>query len=137
MIEQYLLEQIQEIDRDNFRWSINHTTQNDNAVTIYSDAGQAPSTYDDAMRFPNYQIYIKSSDFDKAKLMAHQIFDKLQCLNHQVIEVQLNDETQQYYLYFLEAISDIIVIGVNEDDVMELSLNFKATLQKYSNDYQL
>ncbi|WP_414049775.1 hypothetical protein [Macrococcus animalis] len=133
-------EPIMTLLRDNISglsWSIDYRTASDNTGTVYSDSGEKPSIYDEEMRYPYYQVYIRSSNFELAKNCATQVYDLLHKKMNWEIELPIYDpdnpdevlSTNNYTVYHIEALSEPLLIGVT-DEVMEYSINFKTTLRK-------
>ncbi|TDL40542.1 hypothetical protein EVU91_01235 [Macrococcoides bohemicum] len=132
-------EPIMTLLRDNIpglSWSIDYRTASDNTGTVYSDSGEKPSTYDEQMRYPYYQIYLRSSNFELVKNASRQVYDLLHMKMNWEIDLPIYDsnnpdeviETLPYTVYLIEALSEPILVGVN-DNVMEYSINLKTTLR--------
>ncbi len=132
-------EPIMNLLRDNIpglSWSIDYRTASDNTGTVYSDSGEKPSTYDEQMRYPYYQIYLRSSNFELVKNASRQAYDLLHMKMNWEIDLPIYDsnnpdeviETLPYTVYLIEALSEPILVGVN-DNVMEYSINLKTTLR--------
>ncbi|TDM43444.1 hypothetical protein ETI09_03470 [Macrococcoides canis] len=105
-------------------WSVDYRTLGDNTGTVYSDGGEKPGIYDDEMKYPHYQIYIRSSDFDRCKDIAYKAY----ALLHKKSDWLINEQNNVIHVYFIEAFSEPLRIGV-EDNVMEYSINFRTTLR--------
>lgn len=132
-------EPIMTLLRDNINglsWSIDYRTASDNTGTVYSDSGEKPSTYDEQMRYPYYQIYLRSSNFELVKNASRQVYDLLHMKMNWEIDLPIYDsnnpdeviETLPYMVYLIEVLSEPILVGVN-DNVMEYSINLKTTLR--------
>ncbi|WP_445506793.1 phage tail terminator protein [Niallia sp. 03190] len=107
-------------------WSINYFTNIDNTGTVYTEAGSPPEKNDRKTRYPEYQFYIRSTNFDNAELFSQKIFDLFnEKMNFVVIE---NNRT--YHVDFIEAMSEPLRLGVDSNNVMEYSINFKVTLRE-------
>lgn len=124
---------------------ITHTVDyyfaDDNTITVYSNAGQAPDLYDNEYREPSYQIWIRSSDWDKAKVWAEIIFKEFHKKSGFYVYTDLesddwedrkSDAEKAYYVFLIAAASDPLRIGVN-DKVMEYSINLNVTMTDYEN----
>ncbi|TDM50000.1 hypothetical protein ETI06_05870 [Macrococcoides goetzii] len=132
-------EPIMTLLRDNIpglSWSIDYRTASDNTGTVYSDSGEKPSTYDEQMRYPYYQIYLRSSNFELVKNASRKVYDLLHMKMNWEIDLPIYDsnnpdeviETLPYTVYLIEGLSEPILVGVN-DNVMEYSINLKTTLR--------
>lgn len=119
------------IDAD-VTWSINHSTLKDDSVTIYNSGGVKPSSYEGVFESPQYQVIVKSSDYDKATDIANRIYYLLHKYSNERITVETNTVDIDYKIYLITALHTPLLIGVNNDDVMEYSLNFNAEILKLS-----
>lgn len=118
-------------------WYMNYHPAVDNTATIYYDGGSKPDIYEAKIRYPQYQIYIRSSDFNRALNAAQRTYDLLQGLGHIDLDVPIyaGDQSEEpftfekYHVYLIEALSEPIRVGVN-NDIMEYSINVQATVRK-------
>lgn len=118
-------------------WSMNNRTAPDNTGTVYSTGGSKPDVYEAEMRYPIYQIYIRSSDHVAAENAAYKVYHLLHRKNNWTVEVPIFDKmtdtipkgTQQVHVFFIEALSEPIRVGVN-GSIMEYSINVQATVRK-------
>lgn len=118
-------------------WSVNNRTASDNTGTVYSTGGSKPDTYEAEMRYPIYQIYIRSSDFVVAENAAYKVYELLHRKSNWTVEVPIFDKmtetvpksTQRVHVFFIEALSEPIRVGVN-GGIMEYSINVQATVRK-------
>ena len=109
-------------------WSINHSTLKDDSVTIYNSGGDKPSSYEGVFESPQYQVLVKSSNYDKATDIANRIYYLLHKFSNERITVDYDTVQVDYKIYLITALHTPILLGVNDDDVMEYSLNFRAEL---------
>ena len=128
MIEYNILEMLQANDPFDMLFSINYTTEKDDVVTVYSIPGNAPSIYEGVLSYDNFQIIIKSSDFDKATEVAYDIQETLHKLQNVIMQIQLKTKTIPIRVYFIRALHEPDLLGVNDDGIMEYSLNFESQL---------
>ena len=128
MIEYNILEMLQANDPFDMLFSINYTTEKDDVVTVYSIPGNAPSIYEGVLSYDNFQIIIKSSDFDKATEVAYNIQETLHKLQNVIMQIQLKTKTIPIRVYFIRALHEPALLGVNDDGIMEYSLNFESQL---------
>ncbi len=113
-------------------WSIDYYYADDNTGTVYSTSGFAPDRYDTEYRYPGYQVWIRSSDWDYAKLAAEQTYQALHKKSNFLANVDFEKdgevvETKRYLVLLILAASDPLRIGDN-DGIMEYSVNFDVTL---------
>lgn len=102
----------------------------DNVVTVYSVPSNAPSIYEGVVYEDSFQIVVKSSDFDKATEIAYDIQETLHKLQNVVMQIQLKTKTIPVRVFFIRSLHEPALLGVNDDDVMEYSLNFRAQLKR-------
>lgn len=125
MIEGFLREKMNEA-YPQLVWTENNYEALDHTGTIYREAGEKPSKYEDDLRFPYYMIYVRSSDYDLAQRVAEGSVDVLNKLHN----IEWTDyEGKQFHIIFIEAASDANRIG-RVENVMEWSTNFKVTLRR-------
>ncbi|WP_105992244.1 minor capsid protein [Staphylococcus chromogenes] len=130
MIEQPLKNYIRDnLDYD-MAYTMNYSSVNDDVVTVYSDGGES-SNYKGVLLKPRYQIFIKSSDFEKAYNVSNAIYELLDL--HEPIEMTVSnsEKVQTYKVYFIES-NLPIRLGVDEDSVMAYSINITAHIKRNS-----
>lgn len=130
MIEYNIMQLLQNNDPFEMLFSINYTTEKDNVVTVYSVPSNAPSVYEGVVSEDSFQIVVKSSDFDKATEIAYDIQETLHKLQNVVMQIQLKTKTIPVRVFFIRSLHEPALLGVNDDDVMEYSLNFRAQLKR-------
>lgn len=130
MIEYNIMQLLQNNDPFDMLFSINYTTEKDNVVTVYSVPSNAPSIYEGVVSEDSFQIVVKSSDFDKATEIAYDIQETLHKLQNVVMQIQLKTKTIPVRVFFIRTLHEPALLGVNDDDVMEYSLNFRAQLKR-------
>lgn len=133
MIQNYLKNECQVILPD-LKWTIDFYSAPDNTGTVYSEGSGSPDVTDVEMHYPEYMIFIRSSDWAYAEYAARQVFACFHKLNNKDITVSkmVNGQTvtKNYYLYLLQALSEPLRVGVDQDDLMQWSVNFRATLRE-------
>lgn len=130
MIEYNIMQLLQKNDPFDMLFSINYTTEKDNVVTVYSVPSNAPSIYEGVVSEDSFQIIVKSSDFDKATEIAYDIQETLHKLQNVIMQIQLKTKTIPVRVFFIRSLHEPALLGVNDDDVMEYSLNFRAQLKR-------
>ncbi|MCK1982230.1 MULTISPECIES: minor capsid protein [Peribacillus] len=134
MIHRYLKTEA-EREFPDFLWTINYYTGNMDTGTIFTEGGGNPDTYDFKWRYPEYMIFIRSSDWDKAELIAQKVYDLFHDNKDFRVEERLfvkdSDifSDRAFYVQSLFALSEPIRLGVS-DDKMEYSINIRATLRE-------
>lgn len=128
MIEQPLKNYIRDnLDYD-MAYTMNYSSVNDDVVTVYSDGGDA-GKYEGVLLEPRYQIFIKSSDFEKAYNVSNAIFELLDLHDPIEMTVSNSEKVQTYKVYFIES-NLPIRLGVDEDGVMAYSINITAHIKR-------
>ena len=113
-------------------WTVDYFTGN-NTGTVYSTGGDGDTdNYDTRYRYPTYQVYIRSSDWDYAKTASEMVFDILHNKRdfYATVPYYKDDEilfTKEYYVFLISAMSDPIRVG-ELDNIMEYSVNFDVIL---------
>ncbi|POD46287.1 hypothetical protein BKM15_25950 [Pseudomonas syringae pv. syringae] len=107
-------------------WSINFYSGTDNTGTVYTEGGPPGETNDVKTRTPEYMVYIRSSDWDAAETYAQQVYD----LFHERKQFVITEKGRTFIVYFIEALSEPIRLGVADNNIMEYSINFRATLRE-------
>lgn len=129
MIEYNIMQLLEAQNKFNMLFSINYTTVKDNSVTVYSIPANAPSIYEGRIFEDNFQIVVKSSDFDKALEVAYDIRHALHNMQNVIMQVEMKTKKIPVRVYFIRALHEPALLGVNDDEVMEYSLNFNAQLK--------
>ncbi|WP_144559555.1 hypothetical protein [Shouchella miscanthi] len=111
-------------------WTYDQYTAPDNTGTVYSEGGSRPSSSEIVMRYPNYQVWIRSSDWDLAQHAAYKVFDLFHRRGlDRNFDISIDDgiEKKSYRVFLMSAVQDPIQIGL-EGDLMQWSINFDVTL---------
>lgn len=128
MIEQPLKNYIRDnLDYD-MAYTMNYSSVNDDVVTVYSDGGET-GNYKGVLLKPRYQIFIKSSDFEKAYNVSNAIYELLDLHDPIEMTVSNSEKVQTYKVYFIES-NLPIRLGVDEDGVMAYSINITAHIKR-------
>lgn len=130
MIEQPLKNYIKNALDNDMYYTINYSSVNDNIVTVYSESGERPSSYKGVLIKPNYQVLIKSSNFEKAYNVADKIYNLLHQLQDIIMTVQLEDRELNFKVYSIEALHLPARLGVDEDEIMSYSINFQTYIKE-------
>lgn len=131
MIQEFLMNQLKTII-PHLTWSVDYYYAKDNTGTVYSSGGFHPDRYDTDYRYPSYQVWIRSSDWDYAKLAAEQTFNALHKKSNLIVDIDHEKdgvvvETKRYLVLLILAASEPLRIGDN-NGIMEYSVNFDVTL---------
>lgn len=131
MIQEYLMNELKTVV-PHLTWSVDYYYAKDNTGTVYVSSGKQPDLYDMEYRYPSYQIWTRSSDWDYAKYAAEAAFNAFHKKSNLIVSVDYEKdrevvETKRYLVLLILAASDPLRIGVN-NKVMEYSVNFDVTL---------
>ncbi|MUK89155.1 hypothetical protein GMD78_12305 [Ornithinibacillus sp. L9] len=137
MIQEALMNQLKGVVPD-LTWTIDYRTADDNTGTVYSTPGFPPDQYDTQYRYPSYQVYIRSSDWDFAKFAAEQTFQAFHNKINFVVSTEYEKDgevvlTRKFHVFTIMASSEPIPVGV-KDEIMEYSINFDVTLKEIKED---
>ena len=125
MVEGYL-RTIMEQAHPELIWSETGYESEDHTGTIYAEASEPPSKYEDDLRFPYYMIWVRSSNYDLAEQVS---INTITLLNKRNQITYKNHRGEEYFIYFIESTSDAVRVG-KTGDVVEWSSNFKVTLRR-------
>lgn len=135
MIQSFLMSEIKPLLPD-LTWTIDNYTAADNTGTVYSEGSGTLDVYDPNFHRPEYMIFIRSSDWAYVEYAARQVFDHFHKMHDQQITISkaIKGQTvkKNYYLYFLQALSEPLRVGVDDAGLMQWSVNFQATLREVS-----
>jgi hypothetical protein len=124
MIQSFLKDEAKAVVPE-LEWSIDFYTSEDNTGTVYSESGAPPDTYESGMRYPEYMVFIRSSDWTLARVAANKVFKQL----HMKMKDLVLADGLQYQVFLIEALGEPIRLGA-QGNVMEYSVNFKVTLRE-------
>lgn len=133
MIQEYLMNELKTIVPD-LNWTVDYYAAKDNTGTVYSTASRQPDRYDTEYRYPGYQVWIRSSDWDFAKLATELTYKQLHKKSNFKVNVDFEKDgrvvlTKHYRVFLILAASDPIRVGAN-NEIMEYSVNFDVTLKE-------
>jgi len=133
MIQGYFREVLQSII-PGLAWTEDYYFADDNTGTVYASSSGQPDRYDTEYRYPGYQVWIRSSDWDYAKLAAELTYKQLHKKSNFKVAVDYEKDgqvvlTKHYLVLFVVATSEPLRIGDN-NGIMEYSVNFDVTLKE-------
>lgn len=133
MIQEYLMHELESVI-PGLTWTVDYRTADDHTGTVYATSSGQPDRYDTEYRYPGYQVYIRSSDWDFAKLAAEMAYMKLHKKSNFHVSVDYEKDgqvvlTKHYLVLFVLATSDPLRIGDN-NGIMEYSVNFDVILKE-------
>lgn len=128
MIQEYLMNQAKQLYPD-LKWSVDYYTAEDNTGTVYYEGGSPSNVNNETgIRYPEYMVFIRSSDYSKAEVIAHKLykFFHKKTVKDLIFVPELDTS---YRVYFMQSMSEPNRIGVS-GDVMEYSINLLITLRE-------
>jgi Bacteriophage minor capsid protein len=132
MIQGFFVREAKTILTD-LEWTQDFYTAEDNTGTVYSEGGEPPDTYESDFRFPEYMVFIRSSDWSYAEGASQKVFDHFHKRNDFIVSVEQKMKSlivhKQYKIFFIEALSEPLRLGV-KNNIMEYSINFRVTLKE-------
>lgn len=116
-------------------WSANYKTLEDDYGVVYYEGGDPLNNSSDLHEeHLIYQVEICSSNFDKSKAKAQQVYEKLNKLNNKVMSFIYEEDSDRievhHYLHFLRAETPPLRIGVINDKMI-YTINFVALVTPY------
>jgi hypothetical protein len=124
MIQSFLKDEAKAVVPE-LEWTIDFYTSEDNTGTVYSESGTPPDSYESGMRYPEYMVFIRSSDWTLARVSANKVFKHL----HKKMKDLVFADGLQYQVFLIEALSEPLRLGA-QGEVMEYSINFRLTLRE-------
>ncbi|RHW33521.1 minor capsid protein [Oceanobacillus profundus] len=133
MIQEALMNELEAVI-PGLTWTVDYYSAEDSTGTVYSTSSGQPDRYDTEYRYPGYQVWIRSSDWDYAKLAAELTYKQLHKKSNFRVAVDYEKDGQvvlkkHYLVLFVMAASDPLRIGDN-NGIMEYSVNFDVTLKE-------
>lgn len=132
MIQSFFVQEAKTILPD-LEWTQDFYTGEDNTGTAYSENGEPPDTYDAKFRFPDYMVFIRSSDWAYAEYAAQKVFEHFHTKHNFLVTVEQTIKdlviTKKYQVFMVEALGEPLRLGA-QNNIMEYSVNFKVTLRE-------
>lgn len=132
MIQQYLKD-ILETQLPSLDWSVSHRHGDENKATVYYEGGGQPGLYDVPNRYPNYMVYLSSSDWEYVEYAAHMVLGILHKRTGDIITVEFKQDgdvidSKTFKLFWIEAQGEPNDLGVDAQQIRAFSVNFRVTL---------
>lgn len=129
---------IKNILQDNIpdlEWTVDYRTSPTEFGVVYYDGGYPPKRNDLKAQRMNYQVEIRSKDFDKAFNRAFQCYNLLDDIVDLLAEIPVYEDgellhTERHYVLYIQAEVPPIRVGVVEDS-MVYTINFVALIFPY------
>jgi Bacteriophage minor capsid protein len=120
----YWMADLLEAEIPELTWTVNNFTDDQDKGIVYQEGGGQPDIYERETSYPEYMIYIRSKDHDKAFRCAMKAKRTL----HRRGGFVANTDYGDYHVSFIQALGEPIRIGLTENKIMEYSVNVRATL---------
>lgn len=134
MIQRYI-KGLLENEIKGFEWSIENYTAKDHSGTVLMNNPTSADINDERdFLFPSYQVYLRSSDFEKVEYASLNVQRILNKRKQEIISREYRDEkkrllgTKTYELIFMEC-DPPIRVGV-EGKHLDYSINLSCTLRE-------
>lgn len=134
MIQKYLKDLLA-TELPGFEWSIENYSGMDNTGTVLTDTPSSADVDDEReFRFPGYQVYLRSSDFEKVEFYALRVYE---ILNKRIGDIATRDYkdgkgvslgSRTYRIIFIEC-NNPIRVGI-EGKHLDYSINFRTILKE-------
>ncbi|MDY0395426.1 minor capsid protein [Virgibacillus halophilus] len=133
MIQVHLMNELKTVI-PHLTWSVDYYSADNNTGTVYASSSGTPDRYDTEYRYPGYQVWIRSRDWDYAKYAAEKTYKQLHKKSNFHVSVDFEKdgqvvETKRYLVLFVMAAGEPLRIGDNEG-IMEYSVNFDVTMKE-------
>ena len=134
MIQKYLKDLLQK-EIKGFEWSIENYTGKDNTGTVLMSNPTSAEVNDERdFLFPNYQVYLRSSDYEKVEYEALQVQRILNKRKQEIATREYRDDknmllgTKTYLIIFIDC-DPPIRVGI-EGKHLDYSINLSCTLRE-------
>lgn len=127
MIQDFFKENCEELF-PNYSWSVDYFVDKDNSGSVYSEGGSKPSTYEDKLRYPNYMIMLRSSNWEQVEQDSHLVLKTFRDMSQ---TLYIDSRGKTFEIYFIEPQSEPVRLGVT-DNIMEYTINFNCTIREVS-----
>lgn len=125
MIQDFFKDQL-EVSFPHLSWSIDYYEEDANVGVVYAENASAPSVADDNIRYPNYMIFIRDTDWARAEQTALKV---VPLFHKRLKEIYVSPIGIEYSIIFIKAESDANRLGVN-GQYMEYTINFEVTIRE-------
>ncbi len=134
MIQKYLKDLLQK-EIKGFEWSIENYTGKDNTGTVLMSNPTSAEVNDERdFLFPNYQVYLRSSDFERVEYEALNVQRILNKRKQEIATRDYKDKdkrllgTKTYLIIFIDC-DPPIRVGI-EGKHLDYSINLSCTLRE-------
>lgn len=120
----YWLADLLEAEVPELQWTVNNFSDDKDKGIVYQEGGGQPDIYERETMYPEYMIFIRSKDREKAYKCAMKVKRSL----HRRSNITANTEFGNFHIQFIQVLSEPIRIGLTDNNIMEYSVNIRATV---------
>lgn len=135
MIQSWMMKELR-AELPYLTWTIGQYVSKDHTGTVYYEGGRSPAKNETRVRFPNYMVWIRSSDWEYAEYAAQKTFSLYHMRGQDGrFEIETEQEIkgevlkERYLVFLMSAIQDPIDMGI-EDGISTWAINFDVELIK-------
>ena len=116
-------------------WTVDYRTAQSEFGVVYYEGGYPPDRSDMKSHLMNYQVEIRSKDFDKTVNRAFDSYNAIHGITNQIMKVPIYEDgslirTDKHFTQYIYAESPPIRVGVINDNMI-YTINFLALILPY------
>lgn len=129
-IKKILMDKVPDLE-----WTVDYHTAQSEFGVVYYDGGYPPDRSDMKSQLMNYQVEIRSKDFDKTVNRAFDSYNAIHGITNQIMKVPIYEDgslirTDKHFTQYIYAESPPIRVGVINDNMI-YTINFLALILPY------
>lgn len=129
-IKKILMDKVPDLE-----WTVDYHTAQSEFGVVYYDGGYPPDRSDMKSHLMNYQVEIRSKDFDKTVNRAFDSYNAIHGITNQIMKVPIYEDgslirTDKHVTQYIYAESPPIRVGVINDNMI-YTINFLALILPY------
>ncbi|MEX5936091.1 hypothetical protein [Mammaliicoccus sciuri] len=129
-IKKILMDKVTDLE-----WTVDYHTAQSEFGVVYYDGGYPPDRNDMKSHLMNYQVEIRSKDFDKTVNRAFDSYNAIHGITNQIMKVPIYEDgslirTDKHFTQYIYAESPPIRVGVINDNMI-YTINFLALILPY------
>lgn len=129
-IKKILMDKVPDLE-----WTVDYHTAQSEFGVVYYDGGYSPDRSDMKSHLMNYQVEIRSKDFDKTVNRAFDSYNAIHGITNQIMKVPIYEDgslirTDKHFTQYIYAESPPIRVGVINDNMI-YTINFLALILPY------
>lgn len=129
-IKKILMDKVPDLE-----WTVDYHTAQSEFGVVYYDGGYPPDRSDMKSHLMNYQVEIRSKDFDKTVNRAFDCYNAIHGITNQIMKVPIYEDgslirTDKHFTQYIYAESPPIRVGVINNNMI-YTINFLALILPY------